>query len=390
MLPLYLLSTVLMIGYAAVFTLLAQMRTTFGFSETALGVIAASAFVAGFVAQIGLSRFADSGQGGLMMRLGLVMALLGAAWMCFAESLTAWVLARMMLGFGAGCVRPGLRRLAFILNPEHVGETLGRLAAWEMVGFLVGPVLSSVLFELAGFRAPFLMVAVLLLLLSPFVFKTEIPGSAEPMKNPMMKLIKRPAMQSCLAFAVAFYLAVGVFDAIWAVFIADLGASQLFIGITMSAFTLPMILIAPWAGGFAARRHVLNLLTVTLSIATFAMFTYGFITSIWWMCVPLVIHAVVDAISMPASQLAVGYASGENALAAGQGLFGATGLIVAAIASIAGGYLYQQGGATVLWLVTSFSMLACIGFARWRGGQGEWDRPLHNQSGQQSTEPSTK
>ena len=54
--PLYALSAILMSGYAAVFTLLAEMRASFGFSETAIGAIAGSAFLAGFLAQLLLSR----------------------------------------------------------------------------------------------------------------------------------------------------------------------------------------------------------------------------------------------------------------------------------------------------------------------------------------------
>ena len=48
-----------MSGYAAVFTLLAEMRASFSFSETAIGAIAGSAFLAGFLAQLLLSRRAD-------------------------------------------------------------------------------------------------------------------------------------------------------------------------------------------------------------------------------------------------------------------------------------------------------------------------------------------
>ena len=181
MAPLYALSTVLMIAYAAVFTLLAEFRLAFGFSETAIGMIAGSSFIAGFVAQLALSRYADAGYGSLLMRAGLVMSVVGVVWMCFAESLWAWLASRMLLGFGAGAVRPGIRRLAFVLQPERAGEALGRLASWEMVGFLLGPVLASLLFELSGIRAPFAFVALLIVLLVPFVFRVDIPGSKDPL-----------------------------------------------------------------------------------------------------------------------------------------------------------------------------------------------------------------
>lgn len=372
MAPLYALSTVLMVAYAAIFTLLAQLRAEFGFSETAIGAIAGSAFLAGFFAQLGLSRFADAGHGNRLMRLGLVLTLLGLVWMCFAEALWEWLAARIMLGFGAGCVRPAIRRLAFVGEPARAGETLGRLAAWEVVGFLIGPVVASLLFAQGGLRAPFACVAVATVVLAPFVFRVQVPGTSQPLPRAMLTLLRRRAMQSCLAMGIAFYLAIGVFDAIWALFMADLGAGQLFIGATMSLFTLPMLLVAPWAGGLASRRNVLNLVTVTMTGAMLAMFCYGFIDSIWWICLPAAVHALVDAVTMPAIQLAVGYASGENALAAGQGLFGATGLLVAGAASIGSGALYQSVGPSGLWLVAGAAMAVCIVTAQVLGRGVDW------------------
>jgi len=100
--------------------------------------------------------------------------------------------------------------------------------------------------------------------------------------------------------------------------------------------------------------------------------SYAFIKSIWWICLPLIIHAVFDAVSMPASQLAVGRASGEEALAAGQGLFGATGLVVAATASLGGGYLYQTAGGLAVWLTIAFAMLLFLAVAYWRGRDLVW------------------
>ena len=94
-------------------------------------------------------------------------------------------------------------------------------------------------------------------------------------------------------------------------------------------------------GGQSASLHTLMM---TLGLAGLMIVSYGFIGSLTWILIPMLVHAVVDAVSMPASQLAVGTASGETAIAAGQGLFGATGLIIAAISSVGGGYVYQEWG----------------------------------------------
>ena len=73
--------------------------------------------------------------------------------MCVAESFFGWLMARMLLGFGAGAVRPAMRRLAFVIEPGRAGEMLGKLA-WDMVGFLIGPIMASILLEVGGLGCP--------------------------------------------------------------------------------------------------------------------------------------------------------------------------------------------------------------------------------------------
>ena len=113
-------------------------------------------------------------------------------------------------------------------------------------------------------------------------------------------------------------------------------------------------------------------MTLTMTSAVACMVLYGVLTSLWWLCVPMVLHAVVDAITMPATQLAVGYASGEGALAAGQGLFGATGLAVAALASVGAGVLYEGLGAAGVWWASAGAMVVCIVLARLQGKGHDW------------------
>tara|TARA_A100001037_G_scaffold297562_1_gene319773 strand:+ start:1077 stop:2192 length:1116 start_codon:yes stop_codon:yes gene_type:complete len=362
---------VLMTAYAAVFTLLAEIRSAFGFSEFSVGLIAGSAFIAGFIAQLSLSGLADHGYGKPLLILGILSSIVAIVWMMFAEDFWSWLLSRSLLGFGAGCARPGIRRY-LLLNPDQAGKRLGSLAAWEMVGFLIGPIFSSILFSIGGLAAPFFVIALCLLFMLPFLWTLSIPQSYEPTKRVIRTLLKRKSIQACLFLGIAFYIAIGLFEAVWALFMHDLGASQLFIGITLSLFTLPCIVIAPWAGNFSQKRNTIRIVTVSLSIATVCMCFYGVIESIWWLCIPLVIHSVVDAVTIPAIQLAVGKASGEGALAAGQGLFGATGLVVAAAASLGGSYTYQIAGAFWLWMGSAVIMAGFIWLGVLLGRQYDW------------------
>ena len=82
----------------------------------------------------------------------------------------------------------------------------------------------------------------------------------------------------------------------------------------------------------------------------------------------MAIHAIADSFTMPANQLAVGIASGEDALATGQGLFGAVGMAVAAVSAVGGGIFYEAFGATFLWQVSALIMFLFLVFAWLKGG----------------------
>jgi len=72
---------------------------------------------------------------------------------------------------------------------------------------------------------------------------------------------------------------------------------------------------------------------------------------------------------MPAIQLAMARASDEAAIATGQGLLGAVNLSVAASAAIAGGWVYDTFGATVVWQGAGCLMLVLLTVASLRGSE---------------------
>ncbi len=367
---LFAISATLMLGYGSIFTMLAAIRERFGFDESAIGLIGGSGFAAGFVVQLTLSRYADRGYAGRMLRVGLGLACLASLAMVFAEALWQWLAARMLLGVGAGCFAPAVRRIAVLQDPARAGELLGRLAAFELTGFLIGPVLASVLYGWLRLRAPFLVVGLLLAAMAPLLVRIPLPATSRRAPRGVMRsLLRAPAVQSSLCAGVAFYITVGVFEATWAIFMTDRGAGQLFIGLSISLFTLPMVFIAPRAGALAQRRGPLRVMRFSISAAIACMFFYGGVHSLAWLCVALAIHSVADAFTMPAIQLAMARASGETALATGQGLLGATNLAVAAAAAIAGGWIYEAYGATVLWRGAGCLMLALLAIAWLRGSQ---------------------
>ena len=172
-------------------------------------------------------------------------------------------------------------------------------------------------------------------------------------------------MQSALFAAIAFYLTIGMFEALWSILLRDQGAATWLIGLTLSLFTVPMIIFAPKGGALAQRRGPSVIVSFSITLAALATFAYG-ISPLWLIVAISGVHAIADAFTMPANQVAVAMSSPPDQLAAGQGLLGATGLAVAAVAALVGGAVYDAFGRTSIFAGTALLMMICLGISRWR------------------------
>src|SRR5215217_5257574 len=97
-------------AYGAIFGLLADLQDKFGFEENGLGLIAASAFPAALVGQLGLSRFADRGHTRKLMWFGLATAAAGMVWFWLGTQIWEFTVARVLVGLGSGTFIPSARR----------------------------------------------------------------------------------------------------------------------------------------------------------------------------------------------------------------------------------------------------------------------------------------
>jgi MFS family permease len=169
-------------------------------------------------------------------------------------------------------------------------------------------------------------------------------------------LLVRPAIQATLAACVAFYLTVGMFEAIWAVLLRDHGAETWLIGLTLSLFTLPMIFLAPIGGRQAQARGPLRVVSVSLTIAAICTFSYGVLPSLWMLLAVSIVHAVADSFTMPSNQVAAALGSPPEHLSAAQGLLGATGLAAAGLTGLVTGFVYEEAGRVVVCTGTALVM----------------------------------
>lgn len=368
MILLFLLTALMSLGYGSVFTLLADIRDKFGFTDGQVGLIAFAGLFTGVLSQLFLARYSDRGYAVVMMRVGIAAAAFGMLWMVFATSLWQWIAARLLLGLGSGMVGPAIRRVIIARDPQRVGANLGRQTAFDVAGFVLGPALAAGLAQLFGLRAPFIVLTVVYVLAVFLVGKVTTAADAAASEISTAKrfsLIRLPAMQSALFAAIAFYLTIGMFEALWSILLRDQGAATWLIGVTLSVFTIPMIVFAPKGGALAQRIGPIRVVTVSITVAAIATCLYGFLP-LWLLVVISGIHAIADAYTMPANQVAVAVSSPPDQLAAGQGLLGATGLAIAAASALIGSAVYDSYGRGSIFAGTAVLMMICLVLARWR------------------------
>jgi MFS family permease len=355
------------LGYGGIFTLLADIRDRFGFSDADVGLIAFAGFATGFASQVVLARYADRGHTALMLRAGVAAAAIGMLSMVFATELWEWVGARLLLGLGSGTVGPAVRRLVITRDPERVGANLGTQTAFDVSGFVLGPLLAAVLAQTIGLRAPFVALAIVYGIVLLVLLRLDLqsgPATAT-VHRAVRGLLGLPAVQSALCAAIAFYLTIGMFEALWSILLRDLGAKTWLIGLTLSIFTIPMIVFAPKGGALAQRKGPIKVVSVSILVAAACTSIYGF-GPLWVLIAISAVHATADAFTMPSNLVAVAMASPPDQVATGQGLLGATGLAVAGLAALGGAAVYESFGRATVFVGTAAIMVVFLLAARWR------------------------
>lgn len=359
--PYFIVTGSLSMGYGSLFTLLAEFREKLGFSETELGFIVAVGFLAGFIAQVGLARFADQGYVYLLVHGGVLVALVSMLSMAMTDEVWQFTAARFFLGAGTGATGPAIRRILITRDPPNMGKNLGTMGAFDISGFVLGPVVAGLLAEFVNLRAPFLFMAGLYLLIYLWVFRLDLSaGVTATTKVPVRRLFRIRPFNSGMLAGAAFFTTIGVFETSWAVLLDDLGASTLVIALSIALFAVPMIPLAPYGGRMAQQRGAMRVMPYSIMGAVACMFVYGYVDFLWVLIAVSAAHAVFDAFTMPAGQLAIALSAPTEQAAAAQGLFGALGLIIAGIAAVATGWVYENCGAEALFTGASVVMVVAL------------------------------
>lgn len=370
LLPFQIVMGVVSASIAGIIAVLGELRSELGFSELGIGIVVASGFFASFIAQVGFARYADRGFGRQMATLGVALSAAALFVMVFADGVLAWSVSRAVLGFSGGLVLPGLRRAATVLDPENVGENLGRLIIGEIGGFIFGPVVAAVLVEVGGIRAPFLAFAVLSVLFLPFVARLPPDnGAHDEAAGFPFDLLRSQRLQGGLILIFGYFFLIGAFESVLPVMLEDDGVRPTTVGIAFTGFAIPIVLVSARAGRTADRVGPPKVAIAGMAFSAAVASTYGIIPNVWVLIALMSAVGFADGYGFIAGQVLISRAVPEHRQAGALGLMGASEVLGASVSAIPAAWLYGETGKGMTWfLVATMSLLLLtIGAIRLRG-----------------------
>jgi MFS family permease len=370
--PLLLAILVEAMGYGAIFGLVADLQDQYGFGMAGLGLIAASAFPAALIGQLGLSRYADRGHTRRLLWFGLATAAAGMLWFWQGDTLWEFVAARFLVGLGSGTFIPSARRAILSRDPDNPGKAISMAGAADIGGFLVGIPVAKQLEQLFDSpNVPFLALAVLLLVVGPVA--TLIP---EPPRHDsatsgdeIRRVFSLPLARCGIFIGLGFAAIIGTFDAIAARFLKDLGGTDNELTVVMIALFIPLVLAMPFAGRLVDRVGPVRAGATALVVAAPLVIAFGFTRELVAIGVIGGLVALAYSVVYTSGQAAVAGATVPLGLSgAGQGAYEATYAVGSMICAMGAPLLYSKDNAAPMWiLVGALSALAAAA-AWWTAG----------------------
>ncbi len=273
---------------------------------------------------------------------------------------------RLMNAFVGGFFTPASLALAADLSPP--GKTSRAYGMWQattMTGFLVGPLVGGVA---AGFglNVVFLMAGALCLLAVLPLLAIKPPKRSAPAHVTAKPAIPiaglnqvRRLIPAIVAGSAPEYL-VGLFTAIWSIFLLGRGGTTWQIGLTFTLFALPSVLFSIWLGGVIDRRGARFVMAIVLVATAAVSPLYSLVVSIPLLMALATAHGVTSAAERPVVYSEVVRVVPAEYYARAQGILQMGLMVAQTTGAIAAGYLYALSPLAVFPSVAVVCVLSLI------------------------------
>ena len=352
-------------GYGVMFTVLDDFRDKYGITEAQLGIIVGVGFITGFLSQILFAPLADKGHAKKLVMTGIAIEIVGTLFMAFGQAFLPLIIGRLLAGFGVGISEPALRRILILSDPERMGQNLGLIVSASVAGFTAGPIISALTADTLGIAAPFLMVAVLLVVVAFGLFNLQFQEANiedAPTQRLAFDMLRIRPLAGAIVIGLALFAMIGTFDAVWSVMMDDMEAPTWVANLGISLFAFPMIFLAPRGGRLTQKVGPFKASMTGLSIGAICLVMYGTLWSPYPMLAVGIIHGIVDGLTITGGSAAVALVAPRERLASAQGLYGGLQTLTGGIAAVLAGTAYGIiGRATFIWCAVAMLLFIAIG-----------------------------
>lgn len=269
---------VMFTGIAAMFPVVPLYVRAHGGSSVDIALFVAGPFIANTVVQVPAGHLVDRiGRKPVLIGSRLLFAALSFA--LFADVGPLWLLGLFRLGQGAsgGAYVPALRAALADLTPvERRGRRYAQLQACEMVGLLVGPAIGG---GVALWRLSAIFLCSGIAVLIGIVALIRLPETRETDTD----AVRRPApprwwrTRSLLVPAAGLF-ALGatfsMYDVVWPQYLSARGYDSFVIGLTISTYAIPILLLAGTGGRIADRDDRRLLVASAMIIGALCLVSY--------------------------------------------------------------------------------------------------------------------
>ena len=312
-----------------------------------LGLIAAAFFVSTILVQVPLGRLVDSWGRVPMILLGTTThAMIGVAYLLFYSPADLIAL-RFLEGACMAAIQPATFAYVADVTPErHRAEVFGLLTAAMSGGLLIGPLLGGAVGQAWGFVPAYISCTAIeacAALLAMLYLREPARHEQQPERTAMVawrRLLTLPLV-GAYAATLSFQVVMGIFSALWTIWLRDLGASYTYIGITFTVFALPQLLLGAIAGRAVDRIGRAPMLLWAGILVSIVYAAYGYMTNFWLVIALGIFEGVFLVFQQPAVRDLLADASPPDLRGTAQGIAGFTGAIGAATSAFASLPLYH-------------------------------------------------
>ncbi len=326
-------------------TLVARER---GVSLSAIGVMASSYLVAQTILQLPFGSLSDRIGRTPPIAAGFAVEALASFGFVFADSAVTFIALRVLQGISLAMIMPALRALIADVTPLHRrGQSYAWMFAAFSGGMLLGPPVGGFLAGPLGRSPLFVVAGTLNLVIAVFAIGwLRGIGGRKPIDHTNAKIPASAIFTSALigAFVLGFGARVleGMFAGVWSIYMDDIGASDMQIGLSFATYSVAFLLFTPIGGRMADRGLRWKKLLIGNMVLAALIMSYGLIHIVPLVLVIGLIEGAVATITVPALDAYLASVADPRIQGRIQGTYATIGTAGAAVSAFLGTALYQH------------------------------------------------